>query len=101
MAVIKWSEQSSYDLKNIGEFIAKDSEKYAVLTVRKIRLTAKLLKVYPFLGRIVPEIGISEIRELIIGNYRLIYKISPDQVSIITVHNSSKLIFKEIFHPIA
>jgi len=29
MVKINWTPQSSYDIDNIAEFIAKDSEKYA------------------------------------------------------------------------
>jgi toxin ParE1/3/4 len=91
MARLKWTEQSIPDLINIAEFIAKDSEHYAKLTIQRIRLVAKNLQKYPKQGRIVPETNTEEIRELIVGNYRIIYCIvSVNQVDILTVHHSSR-----------
>ncbi len=93
MVRLNWSNQSVDDLENIAEFIARDSVKYAKRTIKKIRETAKVLKDYPALGRIVPETEDKSIRELIIGNYRLIYKISgKTRIDILTVHNAAKLV---------
>lgn len=75
MVKINWTEQAVDDLTNIAEFIRKDSEKHARITVRNIRERAKKLKHFPTIGRIVPETEKTEIRELIFGNYRIIYKI--------------------------
>jgi toxin ParE1/3/4 len=45
----------------------------------------------PELGRIVPEKGDASIRELIEGNYRIIYEVKdPDRVEILLVHHSSR-----------
>lgn len=43
------------------------------------------------MGRIVPEKNDKSIRELIIGNYRIIYQyqVKKEIVSILTVHHSS------------
>jgi len=36
-------------------------------------------------GRLVPEIGRSDVRELIDGNYRLIYELTADAVTVVGV----------------
>ena len=72
MARLNWTDQSIDDLDNIAEFIARDSIKYSKLTIKKIREAARFLKEYPLLGRSVPQADSDMIRELIIGNYRLI-----------------------------
>ncbi|MEA3447449.1 MAG: type II toxin-antitoxin system RelE/ParE family toxin [Bacteroidota bacterium] len=39
----------------------------------------------------VPEIGASNIRELIEGNYRIIYRIvKEDQINILTIHHAAR-----------
>ena len=97
MARLIWSEQSVDDLRSIAEFIAKDSVKFAKLTVSKIRTTARYLIEHPYIGKVVTEIGKKEIREMIIGNYRLIYKVNIDKtVEIITVHHSAKQLYPDI-----
>lgn len=93
MARLNWTDQSISDLINISEFIAKDSPKYAKITIGKIRLSARRVRDFPMLGRIVPEINLSEIREIIIGNYRLIYFIfDKERIDILSVHHSSRLL---------
>jgi toxin ParE1/3/4 len=47
---------------------------------------------YPYSGRIVPEYKNDFVREKIIKNYRIIYRLSNDIVEIITIiHNARQL----------
>ena len=91
MARLNWTDQAITDLINIAEFIRKDSAKYAKITVQRIRTSARQISQFPFSGRLVPETEMDILREIIIGNYRLIYKIvSKERIDIITVFHSSK-----------
>ena len=91
MAGLNWTDQSIIDLVNIADFIARDSVRYAKITADRIRVAARQLKTYPLSGRKVPETDIESIRELILGNYRIIYSIiSKDQIDILTVYHSAK-----------
>jgi toxin ParE1/3/4 len=93
MARLNWTDQSIEDLINIADFIAKDSVKYSVIQLKRIRERAKLLRSQPLLGRVVPETKNETIRELILGSYRIIYMIvSEERIDILTVHHSSKLL---------
>jgi addiction module RelE/StbE family toxin len=98
MAEIRWTDQSLIDIENIAEFISKDSERYASIQVERFFEETEILKTFPQSGRIVPEINNKHIREIILGNYRIIYRIfSASKIDIITVHHSSKLIKKSRF----
>jgi addiction module RelE/StbE family toxin len=91
MVKINWKDQAAADLVNIAEFIRKDSEKYARLTITNIRERARQLKKFPASGKIVPELEQAKIRELIYRNYRIIYGIvSPDRIDIITVYHAAR-----------
>jgi toxin ParE1/3/4 len=91
MAVIRWTNRALNDLEEIGEYIEKDSIKYASITVKGIYSAAMLLKDFPDLGRIVPEFDNPKIKELIHGNYRIIYKrIDHEIVEIISIHHSAR-----------
>jgi plasmid stabilization system protein ParE len=50
------------------------------------------LKRHPKLGRIVPEIGREKYRELIYGNYRLVYRTSEKLISVLTVRPYGRLL---------
>ena len=92
MVKIIWTQRSLTDLKSIAEYIAKDSVKYASITLQWIIDVTQYLQENPRIGRMVPEIGKNDkIREIIFGNYRIIYKISDKHsVHILTVHHSAK-----------
>ncbi|MFN3840416.1 MAG: type II toxin-antitoxin system RelE/ParE family toxin [Cyclobacteriaceae bacterium] len=91
MVKLIWTDQAITDLGDIGDYIAENSEKYAKLTVKKLFERPDILKTYPQAGRIVPEKNEENLRELIEGNYRIIYEIvSADQINILTVYHSAR-----------
>lgn len=91
MVQINWTVQAKNDLQHIAEYISKDSKKYAKLQVLKIIARTGILKTQIYSGKIVEEIDQQNIRELIEGNYRIIYKIvNPKRLDILTVHYSAR-----------
>jgi addiction module RelE/StbE family toxin len=92
MVKVIWTQRSLTDLKSIAEFISQDSIKYASLTIERLIDVTSYLETNPKIGRMVPEMRKqTKIREIIFGNYRIIYKItSTETVHILTVHHSSK-----------
>ena len=93
MVRVNWTDQALDDIENIAQFIAKDSLKYANIQVQRFFDKAEILTTHPHAGRIVPEINQSYLRELIQGNYRIIYRLVTDnQIDILTVHHSRRLL---------
>ncbi len=91
MAKIVWTEQSVLELQDIFDYISKGSKRYAENQVRRVKAKTSILKTRPESGRIVPEMGINKIRELIEGNYRIIYRIlKKDSIEILTIHHSAR-----------
>ena len=84
------------DLNDIAKYISKDSLRYAKLTIKTLFLSTDILANTPKIGRIVPEFNNSLIRELIRGNYRIVYLIvSSKRIDIITVHHSARQLSAE------
>ena len=93
MVEVKWSDQAIEDIDNIAEYIALDSTRYAELQVNDFFERAEILDEYPLAGRIVPEIKDKNIRELIVGSYRLIYVIlREERIDILTVYHTARLL---------
>jgi addiction module RelE/StbE family toxin len=91
MVRINWTLQAKDDLKDIADYISKDSVVYAKRQVLKIKNKTSILKTQIKAGKVVPEIENSDIREIIEGNYRIIYKIiSKNRIDILTVHHSAR-----------
>ena len=95
MVKIVWTERSLTDLEDIAGYIAKDSVKYAKITIEKILNEISILENRPLIGRIVPELNDENYRELIIGNYRILYEHDKIKISILTVHNSKRELRKK------
>lgn len=92
MGRVSWTIQALDDLDAICEFIARDVPRYAQVFALKIFEATDRLESFPLSGRMVPEIGKEEIREIIFGNYRIVYRVLKDEVEIITVHHGAKLL---------
>lgn len=93
MVQINWTAQSLDDIDNIAEFIAKDSEKYALIQVDRFFDSVKILNDQPLLGKPVPELDDKDIREILQGSYRIIYHIlSENTIDVLTVHHSRRLL---------
>ncbi|MBI4652101.1 type II toxin-antitoxin system RelE/ParE family toxin [Candidatus Desantisbacteria bacterium] len=92
MAKIKWTPQSLDDIDAVSNFIARDSVYYAQTFAVEVFETVEHLKLFPESGRIVPELNRSEIKEVIFGNYRIIYRIKEELVEILTVYHSARLL---------
>lgn len=91
MVQINWTFQARDDLRNIAEYISKNSIQYAKLQILRIKSRTKILSKHPQIGRIVPENENPSIRELIVGNYRILYKvISTNRIDILTIHHSAR-----------
>ncbi|MEO5787533.1 MAG: type II toxin-antitoxin system RelE/ParE family toxin [Gelidibacter sp.] len=91
MVQINWTHQSIADLKDIFEYISIDSTAYAKLQIIRIKNRTKILRSQIYSGKIVPEINKAHTRQLIEGNYRIIYKIvNPLRADILTVHHSAR-----------
>lgn len=69
MVKIVWTDLSVFELKDIYDYISIDSKRYAKNQIEMIKSKTLILKTMPEIGRIVPEIENSDIRELIEGNY--------------------------------
>ena len=91
MARVRWTPQSIADIEQIAEYIAKDSQVYASIQAERFFEAVKILEEQIRSGRIVPEVGDDTIREIIIGYYRIIYRVvNEQQADILTVHHSRR-----------
>ena len=90
---VTWSKESSGNLVEIEEFIARDSMERAVRFVDAlIDHTEDILADNPRSGRIVPEIGNADMRELIYRGYRIVYRLNGDALEILSVFEGHQLL---------
>lgn len=90
MIELLWSPRSVADLEDIRAFIEVDSPAWADLTVRRLVAAVERLREFPDSGRIVPERQRPDLREIVSGKYRIVYRRKPDLVEIATVFRGSR-----------
>jgi addiction module RelE/StbE family toxin len=93
VASIRWTVGAREDLREIFDYIGRDSTVYAAATVERIIATIEQIRRNPKLGRVVPEYDDETIRELVVGNYRVVYRLRGQRIGVIAVvHGSRDLI---------
>ncbi|MDH3346616.1 MAG: type II toxin-antitoxin system RelE/ParE family toxin [Desulfobulbaceae bacterium] len=89
---IIWSPLAIEKTTEIAEYIAKDNPSAATKWVETLFKKVTLLNSSPQQGRIVPETQQKEIRELIYGNYRIIYRLKNNTISILTIRHGKQIL---------
>lgn len=92
---IEWSPRAIEDLEAIAQYIAADSTSYAAAVVQTILSTTRKLSLFPFSGRVVPELDDESIREWFAYSYRIIYQIDKETLTIAAVIHGKRLLDKE------
>ena len=89
---IIWSPLAIDRATEISEYIARDNPLAATKWVETMFDKVQILKSSPESCRIVPEIQREDIRELIYGNYRIIYRLEKEKISILTVRHGRQIL---------
>lgn len=95
MATLRWTVGAQKDLREIVARISGDSPVYTVAMAERIVSAVERVKHLPKLGRVVPEYDDETIREVIVGNYRVVYRLRGQRIGIVAVvHGSRDLLAK-------
>ncbi len=93
MAKIGWSEEGLKRFRQILEYIEEDSPQNATKVANAIWNRIQQLKEFPELGRMVPEFNRKDLRELIVYNFRIVYRVkSQDNLEIVGIHHSAQML---------
>ena len=90
MIPVSWTDGAIGDLRAICDYIALDSPRLAHLFVERIFASVERLSQFPKSGRVFPELGKDEIREVIHEKYRVVYLLDDDCVYVLTVFHGAK-----------
>ncbi len=89
---IVWSRRAAQDLDSITDYIAADSPAYAGVVLRNIVNQTRVLAHFPRVGRKVPEFDDENIRELVVYNYRIIYRLQNEEALIVAVIHGKRIL---------
>ena len=89
---IIWSPLAIERVTEIARYIAQDNPTAARKWLESIFVRVEQAQAAPTSGRIVPEINRKEIREILFGNYRIVYRAEPKHISILTVRHGRQIL---------
>lgn len=92
MTRIVWSPLALARVAEAADFIAEDKPEAAVRWADSVFHAVTRLERFPLSGSIVPELRRDDVRELIHGEYRIIYRIDGDRALILTVRHGRRLL---------
>lgn len=87
-----WTEQAWARLSEIEAFIARDNPAAAVKLIDRLVERGEALAHHPERGRKLPEMPRAGFRELVVGNYRLVYRATSSAIEILTVFEGHRLV---------
>ena len=92
---IFWTREALLRLQEIEQYISRDNPVAAIEFADKLISLAETLIDNPGKGRIVPELSLENIRELLYKNYRIVYLVKKNSVDILTIFEGHQLLKKE------
>ena len=89
---VSWTDRAEARLDAILGHIAADAQRAVKALERRLILRSRQIGEFPHSGRRVPDYERDDVRELIEGSYRLIYRIMADHVDVLTVMHCAQLL---------
>jgi toxin ParE1/3/4 len=87
-----WSPRALSDIDSACDYIARDSTRYAYLFAERVVALIETIPQHPLLGAIVPEYDRSDLRERHFQNYRIVYRVTPNAVEVVSVTHAARLL---------
>ena len=85
-----WSPRAVARAAEVASYIAADRPDAAADWVDALFASVASLKNHPKRGRRVPEVDRPAIREVLHGRYRVIYRVDPRQIVVLTVRHGRR-----------
>ena len=87
---VRWTPRAASLLEEVARRLADESTSAAAKLVGDLLEAAESLANLADRGRRVPELGESQYRELLTRDYRLVYRVNPEEVVVIALIHGSR-----------
>ncbi len=87
---VAWSPLADEQVDDAVAYISTDNPTAALQWLERLLERTVSLATFPDSGRDVPELGRQDIREIIVGSYRVMYRPTGDLVGIAAVRHEAR-----------
>jgi toxin ParE1/3/4 len=89
---IQWSPVALERASECAAYIAADKRAAAAAWIHELFERVDLLTSTPYMGRVAPELNNARYREILFGNYRVIYSIKDEHIEILTIRGVRQIL---------
>ena len=93
---VLWTDRALADLEAIADYIARDDPVAAAGWIDQLLDSAVKAARVPLAGRRVPEIGRDDVREVFRRSYRVVYRVGPDRIEVLTFFEGHNLFPEDV-----
>ncbi|OGI69794.1 MAG: hypothetical protein A2W18_14130 [Candidatus Muproteobacteria bacterium RBG_16_60_9] len=89
---VHWTDRAKDRLHRLHDHIARDAPLVAPKVVSRLIARSSQIATSPYAGRQVPEFQREDLREVLERPYRIIYRILPDRIDVLSVMHYRQLL---------
>jgi addiction module RelE/StbE family toxin len=86
-----WTDRALRDLQAIDAYISADNPGAAARWIGRLLAAGERAARAPLAGRVVPEKGRAEVREVLVRTYRVVYRVCAARIDVLTVFEGHRL----------
>ena len=88
----RYSKEALTNLVEIAEYISRDDPKAAARWISRLHARFNQAVAVPGSGRVISELRRPDVREVLVGAYRLVYVVKKGEVVLLTVFEGHRLL---------
>jgi plasmid stabilization system protein ParE len=92
MTEVRWSDASLDELASLKRRYNRRVTGSGDALAARILLAVDRVETFPRIGRVVPEYGQEQLREVIVSPFRVVYRIAPDHIEVSAIFHGSMLL---------
>lgn len=92
MATVRWTAQARADVEALSDYYRTVAASYAEAFEEQLFEATRRLEAFPRSGRMIPEMGEEQLREVLYRNYRIMYYVDEagEDIEILSVLHSAQ-----------
>jgi plasmid stabilization system protein ParE len=90
VATVTWTHPALDLFDEICRYVARRSPEQAVRLAEQMFRATDRLALFPRIGRVVPEHKLENVREIFVQSYRVIYRVTDDEVEVLAVQHGAR-----------